>query len=102
MPATGTSLGQYTIELVLDVFKRGPLHPLLGVGVGYLHVAKNDVSGDAAIGIARLGVEYSLGLDDADVRFGLSVLGAMPGAADKEISDLRAYGMVSSTITIGF
>ena len=102
MPATGTSLGQYTAEVVLDMHKGGPFHPLLGIGVGLLHVAKNDVSGDAAIGIARLGIEYSLGLDDADVRVGLSVMGAMPGVADKEIMDLRAYGMVGSTITIGF
>jgi hypothetical protein len=102
MPATGTSMGQYTAEVVLDMHKNGPFHPLLGLGVGLLHIAKNDVSGDAAIGVARLGIEYSLGLDDADVRLGVSIMGAMPGAADRELSDLRAYGMLNSTITIGF
>lgn len=102
MPASGTSMGQYTAELVLDLHKAGPVHPLFGLGFGLLHVAKNDVSGDAAIGTARLGLEYALGIEDADVRLGLSVLGAMPGVSDRELADLRAYGMVNASIAIGF
>ena len=102
MPASGTSMGQYTAELVLDLHKSGPIHPLFGLGFGLLHIAKNDISGDAAIGTARLGLEYALGIEDADVRLGLSVLGAMPGVSDRELADLRAYGMVNASIAIGF
>ncbi len=102
MPASGTSMGQYTAELVLDLHKSGPVHPVFGLGFGLVHIAKNDASGDAAIGTARLGLEYALGIEDADVRLGVSVLGAMPGVSDREISNLRAYGMVNASIAIGF
>lgn len=102
MPATGTGMGQYTAELVLDLHKRGPVHPVFGLGFGLLHVAKNDISGEAAIGTARLGLEYALGLEDADVRLGVYVLGAMPGVADRELADLRAYGLAGGGVTIGF
>ncbi len=102
MPASGSRMGQYTAELVVDLHKGGPVHPMFGLGFGLVHIAKNDASGDAVIGTARLGLEYALGIEDADVRLGLSVLGAMPGVSDRELADLRAYGMVNASIAIGF
>ncbi|MGH7284948.1 MAG: hypothetical protein ACRELY_25760, partial [Polyangiaceae bacterium] len=73
----GTGLGQYTGELTLDLHKKGPVHPVFGVGFGLAHVANAQGGGNAGIGIARLGVEYSLGLSDADVRLGAGVTGVL-------------------------
>ena len=98
----GTSIGQYTGEMTLDFHKRGPLHPLLGLGVGLVHVSRPEGSGVAGIGTGRLGLEYALGLDDADVRFGGSVTGVLAGPADDELTSLRGYMLVAATLSIGF
>src|SRR4029077_8880441 len=63
----GDSLGQYTGELTLDLHKRGPVHPVFGIGFGLAHVEKPGGGGSLGIGTARFGVEYALGLPDADV-----------------------------------
>ncbi len=100
--ALGTSLAQYTGELTIDLHKHGPVHPIFGLGFGLVHVNEPTGSGSAGIGTARLGIEYALGLDDADVRLGGSLLGALPGPADREVQDLRGYAMVQAGISIGF
>ncbi|HEX7667859.1 MAG TPA: hypothetical protein VF407_25205 [Polyangiaceae bacterium] len=98
----GTSMGQYTGELTLDLHKRGPVHPVFGVGFGLAHVSNAAGGGNAGIGVARLGVEYSLALSDADVRLGAGVTGALTGPEDKEIQALRGYALVGAQIAIGF
>lgn len=100
--ATGDSMGVYTGEVTLDLHKRGPLHPVVGMGIGFLHVSRSDASGYAGIGTGRLGLEYSLGLDDADVRIGTSVTGGLIGPVDTEVKDLRAYALVGAHLAIGF
>jgi hypothetical protein len=98
----GTSMGQYTGELTLDLHKRGPVHPVFGVGFGVAHVDKPGGGGSLGIGTARFGIEYALGLDDADVRLGAGVTGVLPGPADREVQDLRAYAIIGASIGIGF
>jgi hypothetical protein len=100
--ATGDSIGMYTAEVTLDLHKRGPIHPVVGMGAGFLHVSRVDASGYAGIGTGRLGLEYSLGLDDADVRIGTSVTGGLIGPVDTEVKDLRAYALVGAHLAIGF
>jgi hypothetical protein len=100
--ATGDSVGVYSGELTLDLHKRGPLHPVVGMGVGFLHVSRKDASGYAGMGTGRLGLEYSLGLEDADVRVGGSITGGLIGPADDEIKDLRAYALFGAHLAIGF
>jgi hypothetical protein len=98
----GTGLGQYTGELTLDLHKIGPVHPVFGVGFGLAHVQNAAGGGNAGIGIARLGLEYSLGLEDADVRLGAGVTGVLAGPEDKEIENLRGYALIGAQIAIGF
>src|SRR5262249_22069867 len=56
----GDGLAQYTGELTLDFNKRGPVHPVFGLGFGLAHVGRGDSSGNLGIGTARLGLEYAL------------------------------------------
>jgi hypothetical protein len=100
---TGDSVGLYSGELTLDLHKRGPVHPLIGMGVGFLHVGHPDGKGGyAGMGTGRLGLEYSLGLDDADVRLGTSITGGLVGPTDDEVKDLRAYALFGAHLAIGF
>jgi hypothetical protein len=99
---TGDAIGIYTGEVTLDLHKRGPVHPVVGMGVGLLHVSRSDSSGLAGIGTGRLGLEYSLGLEDADVRIGASVTGGLIGPVDTDVKDLRAYALVGVHLAIGF
>jgi hypothetical protein len=99
---TGDAIGIYTGEVTLDLHKRGPLHPVVGMGVGLLHVSRSDSSGIAGVGTGRLGLEYSLGLEDADVRIGASVTGGLIGPVDSDVKDLRAYALVGAHLAIGF
>lgn len=100
--ATGDSVGLYSGEVILDLHKRGPVHPVIGMGMGFLHVSRADASGYAGMGTGRLGLEYSLGLDDADVRIGASVTGGLIGPVDREVDSLRAYALASAHLAIGF
>ncbi len=99
---TGDSVGIYTGEVTLDLHKRGPLHPVVGMGVGLLHVSRSDSSGIAGVGTGRLGLEYSLGLEDADVRIGASFTGGLIGPVDSDVKDLRAYALLGAHLAIGF
>jgi hypothetical protein len=100
---TGDSVGHYSGEITLDLHKRGPIHPIIGMGAGFLHVSRPDHnSGFAGMGTGRLAVEYALGLDDADVRVGGSVTGGVIGPVDSEIKDLRAYALTGVHLAIGF
>lgn len=99
---TGDAIGHYTGELTLDLHKRGPVHPILGMGVGVLHVSRPDTSGFAGTGTGRFALEYALGLDDADVRIGGSVTGGLIGPVDSDVKDLRAYALVGAHLAIGF
>lgn len=100
--ATGDSIGIYAGDITLDLHKRGPVHPVIGMGVGLLHVSRPDASGIAGVGTGRLGLEYSLGLEDADVRIGGSVTGGLIGPVDSDVKDLRAYALVGAHLAIGF
>lgn len=99
---TGDAIGQYTGELTLDLHKRGPLHPIVGTGIGLVHVSRPDTSGYAGVGTGRVGLEYALGLDDADVRVGASVTGGLIGPVDSDVKDLRAYAISGLHVAIGF
>jgi hypothetical protein len=99
---TGDTVGLYTGEVTLDLHKRGPVHPVVGMGVGLLTVSRPDASGLAGVGTGRLGLEYSLGLEDADVRVGGSVTGGLIGPIDTDVKDLRAYALVGVHLAIGF
>jgi hypothetical protein len=99
---TGDMISHYGGELTLDFHKRGPLHPLLGAGVGVIRVSRPDTSGWAADGTGRLALEYALGFDDADVRVGASVTGGLVGPVDSDVKDLKGYAMVGAHLAIGF
>ncbi len=99
---TGESVGHYQGELVLDLYKRGPVHPIVGLGFGFVHVGKPQGSGSAAVGTGRIGLEYAMNLDDADVRFGAGVTGALVGPRDDELKDLKGYVMAGLTAVVGF
>jgi hypothetical protein len=100
---TGDAVGQYTGELTLDLHKRGPVHPVLGMGAGVIHVSRTDGrSGFGAVGTGRFAVEYALGLEDADVRVGASVTGGLLGPVDDDVNDLRAYVLTGAHLAIGF
>ena len=100
---TGDSVGHYSGEITLDLHKRGPLHPIIGMGAGFLHVSRPDArSGFAGVGTGRFAVEYALRLEDADVRVGASVTGGIVGPVDGEVKDLRAYALTGAHLAIGF
>ena len=98
----GEGLAQYTGELTLDFAKHGPVHPVFGMGFGLAHVSKPGGSGNAGIGTVRIGIEYALGLEDADVRIGGGITGVMAGPSEREADDLRGYAIVGATLGIGF
>jgi len=99
----GDGLAQYTGELTLDLRKEGPLHPVLGLGFGLARVARGDSSsGSLGIGTARIGLEYALGLEDADVRFAVGLTGVLPGPADTEVRDVKGWALAGASIGIGF
>jgi hypothetical protein len=99
---TGDMFSHYGGELTLDFHKRGPLHPILGTGLGVIRVSRPDTSGWAADGTARIALEYALGLEDADVRVGASVTGGLIGPVDSDVRDLKGYAMVGAHLAIGF
>jgi hypothetical protein len=98
----GDGLSQYAGEITLDLHKRGPWHPIVAVGFALAHVRRPDTSGDVTAGTGRVGIEYALPVDDADVRLGAGVLGALTGPGDRELADLRGYASVGTTLGIGF
>jgi hypothetical protein len=98
----GSTLGQYTAELTIDMHKRGPLHPLFGMGFGLVHVDGPLGGATAGIGTARIGLEYSLGFEDADVRLGAGVTGVLPGPAGEQLADMHGYALVGAGVSIGF
>jgi len=99
---TGTAVGLYAGEITLDLHKRGPIHPIVGMGAGVLYVSRPDASGFAGMGTGRLALEYALGLDDADVRVGASFGGGLVGPVDSDVKDLRGYALVGAHLAIGF
>jgi hypothetical protein len=92
-------LAQYTGELTLDLRKRGPLHPVLGIGFG---LAEINGEGKLGIGTGRLGLEYALTVDDADVRIGGGVTGILPGPADTSVQDVRGWVVAGLALGVGF
>jgi hypothetical protein len=98
----GDGLAQYTGELTLDLHKRGPVHPVLGLGFGLARVARGDTSGNIGVGTARLGLEYALAIDDADARIGCGVTAVLPGPADRDVQDVRGWALVGASVGIGF
>ena len=100
--ATGDAVGQYGGEITLDLHKRGPIHPIVGMGASVVHVSRPDASGYAGVGTGRLALEYALGLEDADVRIGGSLTGGLVGPVDSDVKDLRAYAIMGAHLAIGF
>lgn len=98
----GGSLAQYTAELTLDFAKRGPLHPVLGIGFGYAHVDTGQGQGGLGVGTARAALEYAVLFDDADIRFSAGVLGALPGPADSSVADVKGWALVGGMLGVGF
>jgi hypothetical protein len=98
----GDGVGQYTGELTLDFHKRGPIHPAMGLGFGFAHVSRPSGGGFAGIGTGRLGVDYAIPVEDADVRIGIHGTGVMTGPSDDEVKDLKAYALVSAVLSVGF
>jgi hypothetical protein len=98
----GNALGLYSGELVLDLHKGGPLHPILALGIGALHVSRDTSDGWGVVGLGRLGIEYSLALDDADVRLGAGLTGGLMGPSDVALGDVRAFAMLGATFSLGF
>jgi hypothetical protein len=102
----GTSLGLYSGELVLDLHKDGPLHPIVALGLGGVNigVAQGNAGASywALAGLGRVGVEYALALEDADVRFGVGLTGGLLGPSDQAIENARAFAMMNATFSIGF
>jgi len=96
-------ISQYTGELTLNFARHAALHPVAGVGFGYARVDRGaGVAGDMGIGTARIALEYALALDDADVRFALGVTGALPGPADRAVSDVPGWALMGATLGVGF
>jgi hypothetical protein len=98
----GDGLSQYTGELTLDLRKRGPWHPVLGLGFGLARVTRGDGGGNLGIGTARLGLEYALAIEDADARLGCGITAVLPGPADRDVQDVKGWGMVGASIGLGF
>ncbi len=100
---SGDVFSHYGGEMTLDFLKRGPWHPILGMGGAILHVSRPDGnSGFAGAGTARIAIERALALEDADVRIGLSAMGGLVGPADDEIRNLRGFALVSAHLALGF
>lgn len=100
---TGDMMSHYSGEVTLDLLKRGPVHPVLGMGVALLHISRPDGnSGFAGAGTGRFALEYALGLEDADVRLGASVTGGLVGPVADEIRDTRGYALLGAHLAIGF
>lgn len=95
------SFAQYAGELVLDLHKRGPVHPLLGVGFGIVHGENAQSSGFAGVGLLRAGVEYALGFEETDVRLGLAATGGLVGPADRELDALKGHVTTTGYVAIG-
>lgn len=95
-------LSQYTGEVTLDFNKRGPWHPVLGVGAGVARVGRGDSGGFIGVGTAGLRLEYALLFDDADVRLAVGAQGVMAGPSDREVRDVRSYALFGASLGIGF
>jgi hypothetical protein len=96
-------VSQYTGELTLNFARHAALQPVVGVGFGYARVDRAaGIAGDMGIGTARIALEYALALDDADVRFALGVTGALPGPADRVVSDVPGWAILGATLGVGF
>jgi hypothetical protein len=78
------------------------VHPVLGIGFGLAHVSRPTGSGNAGIGTGRVGIDYAIPVEDADVRVGVHATGVMTGPSDDEIKDLHGYALVAGVLSIGF
>jgi hypothetical protein len=98
----GKTLGLYGAEAVLDLHKQGPLHPVLAVGLGAVDVGKASGDSWAVAGLGRIGLEYALTLDDADVRFGAGITGVLLAPQSDVAASASAFAMFNTTLSIGF
>ncbi|MBK8215741.1 MAG: hypothetical protein IPK71_18580 [Myxococcales bacterium] len=99
---TGDSVGHYVGELTFDVVKRGPFHPVFGVGAGILHVSRPDVNGVVAVGTARASLEYFTPIEEADLRLGLDATVGLAGPGAEALKDVKAYGLFGLHAALGF
>ena len=95
------SFAQYAGELTLDLHKRGPIHPLLGLGFGVIRGENAQSSGVAGVGLLRAGVEYALGFEETDVRLGATAEGGLVGPADKELDAMKGHALLGAYVAIG-
>lgn len=100
-PPSGDSLARYAGEVIVQLVRRGALVPSLGVGAGLVRVA-GARAGYAGVALGRAALDYRLPVDDADVRVGLSLEGALAGPADTSLEPLRAYALSGAHVVIGF
>lgn len=98
---SGDSLGRYAGEVVVQLTRYRALVPSLGVGAGLVRVA-GARSGYAGVALARAALDYRLPVDDADVRVGVSLEGALAGPADRSAERLRGYALSGAHVVIGF
>ena len=101
--ALGARVGLYAGELTLDLHETGPLHFVTGLGLGALDVTTRDGrDGWAMAGLARIGFEYSLSLENADARFGAGLMGGLLGPADEIASGAPVFVTMNATFSVGF
>jgi hypothetical protein len=74
----------------------------MGLGFGFLHESRPGGGGFAGVGTGRVGLDYAVPVEDADVRFGIHGTGVMTGPSDDEIKDLHGYALVSAVLSVGF
>jgi len=99
----GSRVGLYAGELTLDLHETGPLHFVTGLGLGALDVTTQDgTNGWALAGLARVGFEYSLSLENADARFGAGLMAGLLGPADKVASNAPVFAAMNASFSIGF
>jgi hypothetical protein len=99
---TGEFFSHYGVETTLDLNKRGPIHPSLGLGFAMGYVKRDGGGGFFGAGTARAGLDYAMNLDRTDVRMGAGVTGAMVGPRDDSMKDLAGYALFDARVAIGF
>lgn len=97
------TLASVLSELTVDVRRRGPIHPVLGVGVGVLHADRvNGASGFAGAGVMSFTLEIALPIEATDVRAGAILLGGLIGPRDRELADVRGFVTGGLRLAVGF
>jgi hypothetical protein len=97
----GSRVGLYSGELTLDLRASAPLHVVFGLGLGAVDLGK-ETDAWAIAGLGRVGLEYSLGLEEADARIGAGLTGGLLGPLDQASSNAQGFAAMTWTFSIGF